>query len=122
MPWINKDMCIGCQICIDKCSVGAISMDKSVAVINQSNCIRCGVCHDVCPNDAVRHDGERISEEVKSNLDWAKELLEHEYYLNDKQKQKQLMERLQRYFVKNKKVMEKTIERLEMLQNTKYTD
>ena len=122
MPWINREMCVGCQICVNECSVGAISMDESVAVINQNECIRCGVCHDVCPNDAVRHDGERIPAEVKSNLDWAKKLLEHEYYLNDKQRQKQLMERLNRYFVKNKKVIEKTLERLETLQNTKHTD
>jgi Fe-S-cluster-containing hydrogenase component 2 len=122
MPWINKEMCVGCQICVDECTVGAISMDENVAVIDQDTCIRCGVCHNVCPNDAVRHDGERIPEEVQSNMDWAKGLLAHEYYSHDTQKQKQLMERLQRYFVKNKKVMEKSLERLKILKNTKYTD
>lgn len=122
MPWINKEMCTGCQMCVDECCVGAISMDEGIAFINESICIRCGVCHDICPSDAVRHDGERIPEEVESNLAWATELLEHEYYVNDKKKQKDLIERLLRYFAKNKKVMEKTMERLEILRNTKYSD
>ena len=115
MPWINKDMCIGCEICIDHCSVNAISMEEGVAFINDDECIRCGVCHDVCASDAVRHDGERIPEEVESNLIWAKELLSHDYYSDDENKQKELIERLQRYFMKNKKVMEKTIEGLKKL-------
>jgi ferredoxin len=122
MPWINKDMCTGCQICVNECSVGAISIEKGVAVINQSKCIRCGICHDVCPSDAVRHDGEKIPEEVEANLAWAKKLLEHEHYSNDEKKQKQLMERLQRYFTKNEKVMKITIERLEDLKDTKFAD
>ena len=122
MPWIRKDMCTGCEICVNECTVGAISMDDGTALINESQCIRCGVCHDVCPDDAVRHDGERIPEEVESNLKWVKELLEHEYYSDDKTKQKDLITRLQRYFTKNKKVTEKTIERLEVLRNTEYAD
>lgn len=122
MPWINKELCTGCQTCVDECSVGAISMEEDIAFIKEDECIRCGVCHDVCPDDAVRHDGERIPEEVQSNLAWAKKLLTHEYYSNDKTKQKQLIDRLQRFFAKNKKVAEKTIEQLGILQNTEYAD
>ena len=122
MPWINKELCTGCQTCVDECSVGAISMEEEIAFIKEDECIRCGVCHDVCPDDAVRHDGERIPEEVQSNLAWAKKLLTHEYYSSDKTKQKQLIERLQRFFIKNKKVAEKTIERLGILLNTEYAD
>jgi len=122
MPWINKELCTGCQTCVDECSVGAISMEEDIAFIKEDECIRCGVCHDVCPEDAVRHDGERIPEEVQSNLAWAKKLLTHEYYSNDKTKQKQLIERLQRFFTKNKKVAEKTIEQLGALKNTEYED
>jgi len=122
MPWINKELCTGCQTCVDECSVGAISMEEDIAFIKEGECIRCGVCHDVCPDDAVRHDGERIPEEVQSNLAWAKKLLTHEYYSNDKTKQKQLIDRLQRFFAKNKKVAEKTIGQLGILRNTEYAD
>jgi len=122
MPWINKEMCTGCQLCVDECSAGAIFMDEGIAIVNDSECIRCGVCHELYPCDAVRHDGERIPEEVECNLAWATKLLGHEYYSNNIERQRQLIERLQRYFTKNRKVMEKTIERLEVLRNTKYSD
>jgi len=120
MPWIKRELCTGCGICVDECYVGAISMKEDVAFINEDECIRCGVCHDICPSDAVRHDGERIPEEVGSNLAWAKKLLEHEYYSNDRAKQRQLVQRLRRYFAKEKKVVEKTMERLEALLDGEY--
>ena len=115
MPWISKEMCTGCEECIDVCTVGAISMEKGFAVIDEDRCIRCAVCHDVCADDAVRHDGERIPEEVEANMNWVQGLLKHPYYLNDKDRQKGLIQRLQKYFGKNKKVIEKTIVRLENL-------
>lgn len=117
MPWIDKELCTGCELCVNECSAHAIWMEGNTAVINEEECIRCGVCHDICPDDAVRHDGERIPEEVKANLAWAKKLLSHGYYAGDKIKQRQLLERLQRYFAKNKKVAEKTIEQLKSLEN-----
>jgi ferredoxin len=113
MPWVNREMCSGCETCVDECTVGAITMDENVAVIDEKTCIRCGVCHDVCPEDAVRHDSERIPDEVESNLRWVKEILENDYYSNDKEKQKGLIKRMERYFAKNKKVAEITIERLQ---------
>ena len=122
MPWVDKEMCAGCETCVDECYAGAISMEGNIAYINDDECIRCGVCHDVCPEDAVRHDGERIPEEVQLNLAWVKKLMTHEYYANDKTRQKQLVERLQRFFNKNKKVAEKTIEQLVILQNREYAD
>lgn len=122
MPWINEALCTGCHICVDACSAGVIVMEKDIAIINEDACIRCGVCHDVCPEEAVRHDGERIPEEVQANLDWVKTLLAHDYYSNDKTKQKQLIERLGKFFTKNKKVIEKTSEQLEILANKEYTE
>ena len=115
MPWINKEMCTGCEICVDECTVGVISMIEDSAVINESECIRCGVCHDVCPAEAVRHDGERIPEEVAANVAWVQQLLEHDYYSSDPEKQKALIERLRRYFTKNKKVIQMTLDRLESM-------
>ena len=122
MPWISKDMCTGCEECIDICTVGAISMNDGVACIDEDQCIRCAVCHDACTQDAVRHDGERIPEEVQANMKWVQRLLKHDYYLDDKEKQKDLLTRLQKFFGKNKTVIENTLARLETLQNTEYRE
>jgi NADH:ubiquinone oxidoreductase subunit F (NADH-binding)/(2Fe-2S) ferredoxin/NAD-dependent dihydropyrimidine dehydrogenase PreA subunit len=44
------DTCVGCQICIDECTVGAITGEhKQVHVIDQVKCMRCGTCLVVCP-------------------------------------------------------------------------
>lgn len=94
-------------------------MQGDIASIDDDECIRCGVCHDVSPEDAVRHDGERIPEEVEANLTWAGGLLAHEYYADDADGQAALVERLGRYFTKEKKVAEQTIEWLgELLEAT----
>lgn len=115
MPWINKEMCTGCEVCIEECPVGAIFMEADVAVIDDAECIRCATCHDICDNDAVRHDGELIPEEVAVNLAWVRQLLAHDYYSGDPEGQQALLQRLERYFSKNKKVAEKTIERIQEL-------
>jgi ferredoxin len=112
MPWIDEELCIGCGVCVDECYPGAISMQADVASLDEEACIRCGVCHDVCPEEAIRHDGERIPEEVGANLAWARGLLAHEYYSDSVEKRAALIERLGRYFAKEKRVAEQTIERL----------
>jgi ferredoxin len=113
MPWVKKDMCVGCQICINECTVGAISLVDDVAVIDQEECIRCGVCHDVCPKDAVRHDSELIPVEIKMNIDWVHKLMNHPYYAGKPERQKGLLGRLQRHFKKIMEVTGKTLEQLD---------
>jgi len=44
--------------------------------------------------------------------------LEHDYYSGNKKRQKELIERMKRYFAKERKVAEKTIERIDALQDT----
>jgi electron transfer flavoprotein alpha subunit len=55
---IITDQCIGCQICLAECPVGAIDMVDGAAHIDPELCIGCGKCQDVCPVSAVRFDRE----------------------------------------------------------------
>ena len=110
MPWVNEDMCVGCGICVDDCPVGAITLkDNRKATINDDGCIRCGRCHDVCPRQAVRHDSERIPQEIEANIKKTKSLLKH--FKNPEQKQA-FLERMVRYFKKQQKVASLTVDRI----------
>lgn len=112
MPWVNEEMCVGCGVCLDDCPVGAMTMADGTARIDEQECIRCGRCHDVCPERAVRHDSERIPGEIEQNLAWTRRLLEH---FETAEERRGLIERMKRYFTKEKKVAEQTIDRLEAM-------
>ena len=113
LPWIKKEDCIGCGICVEKCPVNAIYMIDKKAEINMNECIRCGTCHKVCPQEAVRHDSERIPQEIEANIEWTKQLLKKYKTKNEKLA---LIQRIERHFLKEKKVIEKTLERLKSFQ------
>jgi len=107
MPWVNKEMCVGCGICVSQCPVQAIQQQPDGLVeIDDAKCIRCGRCHDVCPQEAVRHDSERIPQEVAANLRWVRGLLDN---FETSSQRSAFMDRIERYFNKERKVIEKTL-------------
>lgn len=113
MPWVDQERCTSCGTCVEECPVGAITLDaRDLAHIDEAECVRCGKCHDACPVEAVRHDSERIPQEIDANIQWVKRLLSH--FDTDKEK-KDLVERMARYFTKERKVAEQTLERLRSL-------
>jgi len=111
MPWVNEDLCVSCGVCVDDCPVGAITLkENQKAVINDDVCIRCGRCHEICPEEAVRHDGERIPEEVAANTEKTINLLKH--YNDPGGATGNSSERMIRYCNKEQKVASLTIEEL----------
>jgi len=110
MPWVNEDMCVGCGVCVDDCPVGAITLkDDQKAIINEDECVRCGRCHEVCPEEAVRHDSERIPQEVEANVEKTKGLFKH---FETPQEQQAFLERMVRYFKKQQKVASLTVDKI----------
>jgi ferredoxin/flavodoxin len=49
---IDKETCIKCGICMDKCPVGAIDLEKQD--IDESRCVACLGCINNCPVNAVK--------------------------------------------------------------------
>ena len=53
---IDHDLCTGCGICVDSCSVDVIRMDEETqkAVIQYpEDCMLCGWCIMDCPEEAI---------------------------------------------------------------------
>lgn len=52
---VLKNVCVGCETCVDKCHSGAISMQEdNKSLIDQDKCIQCGYCIAACPAFAIR--------------------------------------------------------------------
>jgi ferredoxin len=47
------EACNGCGICTERCFIGAIKIQKGVAVISEE-CRGCGRCASVCPRQAIK--------------------------------------------------------------------
>ena len=116
MPWVKEEDCVGCGVCVDKCPTGAICLVDEVARVDMSKCIRCGVCHEVCPEDAVRHDGEKVADEVQANLEKTREYMGAcARYLGREEEKHKCLQRMIKYFSKEKLVAEKTLTLLRQL-------
>jgi NAD-dependent dihydropyrimidine dehydrogenase PreA subunit len=50
---VNQELCAGCGVCEDACSVGAIRLMDQRAEIDDALCIACEACIPVCPNEAI---------------------------------------------------------------------
>ena len=51
---LDRDMCSGCETCVDRCQTKALTMDKDgLAALNPDRCIGCGLCVTTCPSEAL---------------------------------------------------------------------
>jgi NAD-dependent dihydropyrimidine dehydrogenase PreA subunit len=50
---VNQELCAGCGVCFEACTVGAIQMVDQRAVIDDALCTQCEACVDVCPHGAI---------------------------------------------------------------------
>lgn len=49
---VDEGLCVGCELCLERCLFGALSMDGIVHV-NSLRCAGCGVCVSSCPEGAL---------------------------------------------------------------------
>ena len=79
ISWIDPDICIGCQTCIELCPYSAIEFDerRRIAVVNAAICKGCGSCSAHCPSGAAgsRHfQSRQIFSEIDGILETVAQL------------------------------------------------
>ena len=53
-PKVDKNLCTGCQTCVNQCPVSALSMnDEGFPEVKPEICIACFCCQEMCPEMAI---------------------------------------------------------------------
>lgn len=52
-PFINREMCKLCRLCMEVCQTDSIKEDSKGLKIDYKNCISCFCCQEVCPYNAI---------------------------------------------------------------------
>lgn len=50
----DESLCIGCGLCVKRCQMDAIKMEKKKSIVDPDRCIGCGLCVTVCPPKAIQ--------------------------------------------------------------------
>jgi len=69
---VDKDLCISCGACVDRCQADAIEMKEHAEI---KDCIGCGLCVSACPVEAiklVRRESNDIPDVPANEREWLK--------------------------------------------------
>lgn len=110
MPWVDKNKCNGCGLCVANCPVNAILIKNGKAEINMNKCIRCGNCHNICPKQAVRHDSEKNPVIIEKNINEINKLIKS---FKTKKEKNDFLKRMIKHYNNEKKISEETIKKIE---------
>lgn len=50
---VDEGRCGGCEVCLERCRFGALSLDGGTAHVDHRRCAGCGLCTTVCPSEAL---------------------------------------------------------------------
>jgi ferredoxin len=62
---VNADECTGCETCLDRCQMEAVTIEDETAVIDLDRCIGCGLCASACPTQTVELVKKSDSEQYR---------------------------------------------------------
>jgi Na+-translocating ferredoxin:NAD+ oxidoreductase subunit B len=72
---LDAELCHGCDICLESCQFGALSLDEGlmVAAVDRMRCVGCGLCVTACPEGAlslVRRPAGEVKRPPEQHSDW----------------------------------------------------
>ena len=50
---VDLDLCTGCEVCVNRCLMDAITLIDEKSSVNRDRCIGCGLCVSTCPMEAI---------------------------------------------------------------------
>ena len=62
--FVDTDKCEGCETCVERCLMGAMSMKDDVASVDAEKCFGCGICVVTCPTNALSMKLVRPAEHI----------------------------------------------------------
>jgi len=72
---VDEGLCIGCELCVERCQFNALSVDE-IARVNETRCVGCGVCALACTEGAlrlVRRPADQVLPPPLTEADWRAE-------------------------------------------------
>ena len=73
---VDAEACDGCEMCVERCHFGALSVPGDVCVVDPMHCMGCGLCVSECPNDAlqlIRRAPDEQAAPPVDNKEWMSE-------------------------------------------------
>jgi ferredoxin len=67
---VDSAACTGCEVCVERCQVKAISVRDGIAVVDARKCIGCGLCVTGCAPEAASLARKPESETVHPPADY----------------------------------------------------
>jgi electron transport complex protein RnfB len=49
----DTDLCTGCEVCLDRCTFNAITINEGICEVERATCYGCGLCISTCETDAL---------------------------------------------------------------------
>lgn len=50
---LDEELCNGCELCLDRCQMEALTAGNGAVVLDAGRCIGCGLCVTACPDQAL---------------------------------------------------------------------
>jgi ferredoxin len=51
---VVEDACVGCELCVERCQFGALSVEDGLCRVDERRCFGCGQCILACEDEAIR--------------------------------------------------------------------